>query len=217
VTGRRLRDRGGEITQNGTATDLRVRRTRKLLREALIDLATEKGFDAITVNDLTARAMINRATFYRHYRDKYELALAYATELLDELGLLDKPFMVAPQDNDFDSPHPSLTRLFEHAADHARLYRVMLGQRGTPLFAEQLQRHIEGLMRERLEQAGDERRRARVPLEVCVHFMATNAITMLVWWLEQGQPYSAAQMATWLPQLNLRGVDYALGRDLPSQ
>ena len=46
--------------------------------------------------------------------------------------------------------------------------------------------------------------------------MATNALAMLTWWLEQGQPYPAAQMATWLPQLSLRGVEYALGRDLPS-
>ena len=159
--------------------------------------------------------MINRATFYRHYRDKYELALDYATELLDELGLLDEPLMVTPQDNDTDGAHPSLIRLFEHAASHARLYRVLLGQRGTPLFAEQLQRYIEGVMRERLERAGVDRRRVRVPLDVCIHFTATNTITMLIWWLEQGQPYSAAQMAAWLPQLNLRGVDYALGRDLP--
>ena len=201
------------MTQNNGMTDLRVRRTRKLLREALLDLATEKGFDAITVNDLAERAMINRATFYRHYRDKYELALDYATELLDELGLLDKPFLAGTHQGDPNGPHPSLIRLFEHAADHARFYRIMLGQRGTPVFAEQLQRHIEGAMRERLEQGGIDRRRTRVPLEICVHFMATNAITMLIWWLEQGQPYSAAEMATWLPQLSLRGVDYALGRE----
>jgi AcrR family transcriptional regulator len=203
------------MTQNG-ATDLRVRRTRMLLRDALIDLATEKGFDAITVNDLAERAMINRATFYRHYRDKYELALDYATELLDELGLLDNPLLADTQQGDTDVPHPSLIRLFEHAASHARLYRVMLGQRGTPLFAEQLQRYVEGVMRERFVQAGRDRQRTRVPLDLCVHFMATNSITMLIWWLEQGQPYSAAQMATWLPQLNLRGVDYALGSEPPA-
>ena len=98
--------------------------------------------------------MINRATFYRHYRDKYELALAYATELLEELGILDEPFFAADAEADPDGPHPALVRLFEHAASHARFYRVMLGQRGTPLFAEQLGRHIEGLMRARLEERG---------------------------------------------------------------
>lgn len=205
------------MTQNKETPDLRVRRTRKLLREALIDLATEKGFDAITVNDLTARAMINRATFYRHYRDKYDLALSYATELMDELGVLTKPFNPTAGDSDPENPHPPLARLFEHAAEHDRLYRLLLGQRGTPIFAEQLQRYIEGQMRERLEQTVVDPRHVRVPIEICVHFVTTNAITMLIWWLEQGQPYSPAQMATWLPQLSLRGVDYALGRDRSRQ
>ena len=54
-------------------TDLRIRRTHKFLQEAMIELITEKGFDVLTVGDFAARAMINRATFYRHYQDKYDL------------------------------------------------------------------------------------------------------------------------------------------------
>ena len=54
-------------------TDLRIRRTHKFLQEAMIELVIEKGFDAITVGDIAERAMINRATFYRHYQDKYDL------------------------------------------------------------------------------------------------------------------------------------------------
>jgi AcrR family transcriptional regulator len=53
--------------------DLRVRRTRQLLRQALMELMPEKGFQAITVQDLSDRAMINRATFYEHFADKYAL------------------------------------------------------------------------------------------------------------------------------------------------
>ena len=48
-------------------TDLRVWRTHHFLQEAMVELITEKGFDAITVGDIAERAMINRATFYRHY------------------------------------------------------------------------------------------------------------------------------------------------------
>ena len=50
--------------------DLRVRRTRKLLQQALIEGTVEKGFAALTVRDITGRAMVNRSTFYRHYLDK---------------------------------------------------------------------------------------------------------------------------------------------------
>jgi pimeloyl-ACP methyl ester carboxylesterase len=58
-------------------TDLRIRRTHHFLQEAMIELITEKGFEAITVGDIAERAMINRATFYRHYQDKYDKVPIY--------------------------------------------------------------------------------------------------------------------------------------------
>jgi AcrR family transcriptional regulator len=55
-------------------TDPRVQRTRDLIRHAFNDLLNEKAnFDDISVNDIAARAGINRATFYAHYEDKYDL------------------------------------------------------------------------------------------------------------------------------------------------
>lgn len=53
--------------------DPRVKRTRDLIQKSFFDLLGEKGFDAITVGDIAARATVNRATFYAHFRDKYEL------------------------------------------------------------------------------------------------------------------------------------------------
>jgi len=57
--------------------DPRVKRTRKLLQDALLDLLAEKSFDAITVQDIAERSTINRATFYAHYVDKYALFAGY--------------------------------------------------------------------------------------------------------------------------------------------
>jgi AcrR family transcriptional regulator len=51
-----------------------------LLQEALIELAAERGFDAIAVGDIARRAGVNRATFYRHYQDKYDLAVVLREE-----------------------------------------------------------------------------------------------------------------------------------------
>jgi AcrR family transcriptional regulator len=45
-----------------------------------IELAAERGFDAITVGDIARRAGVNRATFYRHYQDKYDLAVVLMEE-----------------------------------------------------------------------------------------------------------------------------------------
>lgn len=56
-----------------TRLDPRVRRTRRLLRTAFIELLAAKSFTDITVQDIAERATVNRATFYAHFEDKYEL------------------------------------------------------------------------------------------------------------------------------------------------
>lgn len=53
--------------------DPRVKRTRQLLERAFLEALTEKGFQAVSVQDITARAGVNRATFYAHFEDKYAL------------------------------------------------------------------------------------------------------------------------------------------------
>src|SRR5260221_14719045 len=61
------------LTQQEKIPDLRVRRTHLLLRKAFWELMAEKDFQSITVQDIADRAMVNRATFYDHFVDKYAL------------------------------------------------------------------------------------------------------------------------------------------------
>ncbi|MEM9955483.1 MAG: TetR/AcrR family transcriptional regulator [Chloroflexota bacterium] len=61
------------MSKSEQALDPRVRRTRKLLKQAFMELMQKKGFNALTVQDITDQAEINRATFYAHYADKFEL------------------------------------------------------------------------------------------------------------------------------------------------
>jgi AcrR family transcriptional regulator len=61
--------------------DLRIRRTRHLLQQAFMELMAEKDFQSITVQDIANRAMVNRATFYDHFVDKYALLTASITDL----------------------------------------------------------------------------------------------------------------------------------------
>lgn len=64
--------------------DLRVRRTRRLVVRAFMELLEEKGLQATTVSDIAERAMINRATFYAHFADKYDLFAAIIRESFQE-------------------------------------------------------------------------------------------------------------------------------------
>lgn len=63
--------------------DPRVIRTHKLIQEAIFDLSKSKDFDAITVSDIAKKATINRATFYAHFQDKYELLESIVSDQLE--------------------------------------------------------------------------------------------------------------------------------------
>jgi AcrR family transcriptional regulator len=127
--------------------DLRIRRTHHFLQEAMIELITEQGFDAITVGDIAERAMINRATFYRHYQDKYDLVATIfeeaANHLVEDMKPLHKD--TGPGEKE-ENLLEIWNQLFEHVAEHARLYSAMLGKNGSPWFAARMREHIIKLM-----------------------------------------------------------------------
>src|SRR5512143_1854069 len=73
------------IVPEAKKLDPRVVRTRQMLREALVACILDKGYDAISIQDITNRAGLRRATFYLHYRDKDELMFSLIRDMLDDL------------------------------------------------------------------------------------------------------------------------------------
>ena len=65
-----------------TKKDLRVMKTRKIIMDSFVKLSGVKEFKDITVKDITTEAMINRATFYYHFKDIYDLLEKVLVEVL---------------------------------------------------------------------------------------------------------------------------------------
>jgi AcrR family transcriptional regulator len=72
--------------------DPRIRRTRQLLQQALVQLLQTRDFDKLSVQEITDAAGVNRATFYAHYPDKFALLECMVAgrfhALLDERGIV---------------------------------------------------------------------------------------------------------------------------------
>ncbi len=115
------------MSDKSVSTDLRIKRTHKMLREALISLTLEKEFDAITVKDISERAMINRTTFYLHYEDKHDLLLRCMNEVFDGLESLSEPPPLEIKEGVVNEPPSALVAIFDHVAENAAFYRVMMG------------------------------------------------------------------------------------------
>jgi AcrR family transcriptional regulator len=94
-----------------------VRRTRKLLREALLELVEERGFERVTVKAITERAMVSRAAFYRAHWSKYDLVQQIFDEAMDTLS------STLPEDPDA-TPRERWAGFFGHVARYDRLYRA---------------------------------------------------------------------------------------------
>lgn len=162
--------------------DLRVRRTQKHLQGALIALTLEKGYAAVTVQDLTARAMVNRSTFYRHYDTKDDLVKQCLQRLFDGIPRADLKEVAQAYPTELP---PATVHFFRHIAQHAAFYKAMLTD-GVPSFTEQLYANIEAGIRQELH-ALDRRRQAdTVPLDLLPRFIASAAVGVSGWWLEQG-------------------------------
>src|SRR5947209_9137167 len=112
------------------ASNLRVRRTQKLLREALIELIEERGFEALTIGELTSRAMVSRAAFYRTYQDKYDLVEQIFEEAMSAL-------LNAVGDLGPEHPPEVWVKFFEHIAQYDRqIGRASCRERGEICMVE---------------------------------------------------------------------------------
>ncbi len=196
------------------AEDLRVRRTRKLIQNALIELTIEKGFSAVTVRDIAQRAMVNRATFYRHYQDKYDLLDKYMDDLY---AMLDTPEEPATQVGVPEKPPAGLVRMLEHVQAHADFYRVMLGKRGDPGFVQRIREYIEKRMRASLSTMVPQDQLNQPSFDLCLKYISSAGVGAIEWWLENDLPYSPWQMATLAVQLSMADVRFFLGLALLSK
>lgn len=81
--------------------DLRVQRTRKALNEAFMKLLSEKPFEEITINELCDAAGVRRATFYKHYADKFSFLTAYTHSLRDKFDRETQTKVTPSPDKDY--------------------------------------------------------------------------------------------------------------------
>src|SRR4030065_462062 len=95
--------------------DRRIKRTQKMLQEALISLTLEKGFDAVTIRDITERADVGYTTFFRHYPDKEALLADVLNSMRVEFLELLMPHSITT------APEKMGTLLFQYVTENADL------------------------------------------------------------------------------------------------
>ncbi|MED4584012.1 TetR/AcrR family transcriptional regulator [Brevibacillus choshinensis] len=187
--------------------DPRVIRTRQMLRDALVELIHEHGYEKITVQDITKRATLNRATFYLHYRDKLDLFYQSSEEIVSDL--VESMNLAFAEKEKFDwqsdQPHENFIHLFEQISQNGRLYKVFLTERNMPHFTSRLMDVLIDFIAKGINNMQPDDDRLTVPREFAIRYFAAAFLGVIVWWLEKDMPYTPKYMATQLMRVAIKG------------
>jgi len=163
--------------------DRRVARTRGLLHQALLALILEKGYEAISVEDICDRANVGRSTFYAHFTSKDDLKRSGLEHLRHEL--LERHRSAAASLPAAARPLGFSLPMFEHARDHLHLYRALVGSKGGAIALDTIRQTLCDFVRKELAQAGT-KDATGIPRELMVQHIVGAYMAVLAWWLDGG-------------------------------
>ncbi|MEJ1114625.1 TetR/AcrR family transcriptional regulator [Paenarthrobacter sp. CCNWLY172] len=194
-----------------TVEDRRVRRSKRAIRSAFIALVLERGFNAITIEDIINAADLSRATFYTHYRDKDGLLSDVVADLADERNRV-LPAVEEAKPLGFSGL--PVKYLFEHAGRERDAYRVILRGEGNGRALRELREFLitqaEELFEERATRAGVT---PRLPTSFVARAWAGEIIGILTWWVDEDAPYTDQELTEFLRELAINGRVWASGLD----
>lgn len=196
--------------------DLRVIRTKQSIREALVELIEKKGFDALTVKDITTTAKINRGTFYAHYQDKFDLMAKCEDEIMAEMSRIAKQHfpevMTALETNSPDSaPHTLIISVFEYLNENNAFMSAVLGPKGDLSFQTRLKEFMWKTLFGNNPEAPLKEKKLLVPGNYLVSYVASAHLGVIQHWLDSGRKESPQEIARILSTITVNGPFFAAG------
>ena len=163
--------------------DKRIRRTKKLLRQALTQLMQRKDFQSITVTDVVREADINRGTFYAHYRDVYDLRGQIESEMIADFRTL----IAGLRPSEAATLQPVIARAMDYLEENREIVTALIRVSAAEGFRQKMITVLEECRLEVLQYRSME--------DVYVaRFLATGIVGMLEKWITESQPIPKNEM-----------------------
>lgn len=196
-------------------TDLRVLRTRQSIRMAFYELIEEKGYEAITIQDIADRAMINRNTFYLHHQNKPDLLDTCMDELLSELknAVVLCPFNMSPFH--ISTLETVMQTVLEHISRNTTFYNAMLIEENR---IYQFRAKMENIIKDKLNE-GWNLAQGNSPLalskELLLEYLVSSFMGIVMWWVKNDLPLPAGEAASQFSRIvaygHLKAAGIAVG------
>lgn len=178
-----------------TPLDRRALRTRAALREALVELIAERGWDEIAVQDVCVRANIGRSTFYAHYPNKDALLIGGFEDLQAELQRQAKARHVPTHDKGGVGFGFALG-LIEHAHEQRKLFKGLIGRRSGYVVQQRFREMVVRLVSHELPPTS-----GGLPREAVARWLSAAFVELLSWWVEQRTMLPPAELERLFNQL----------------
>lgn len=190
--------------------DKRIRRTQKLLGEALIAESLDKGYKNLTIQDVTNRADIGYRTYFRHFNGLDELLVKVAQDRLDEFyEVLDLPLPGELVENPVDFFHKIGETLFLHIQNNEDTFRFLLLDDSSRFV-------LEPVMSRACEKAETLLRglpQETIPAGVAANHIISSAFALMRWWLENEMPHSPQKMGAIFTDLIIKPTWLVMTRE----
>jgi AcrR family transcriptional regulator len=189
--------------------DRRVARTRAMLQRALNALTLEKGYEAITIEDICEAANVGRSTFYAHYIGKDDLKRSGLEHLRQQL-LDHQRAALAAADNGGNRSLAFSLPMFEHAREHIDLYRALVGNHGGAVALGTIRQILSDLVRDELHASAGKNPNGAIPRELVVHYVVGAYMAVMTWWLDGGAKLPPQQVDAMFRRLAIEGIDLGI-------
>lgn len=180
------------MTRRSASLDPRVSRSRERLRDALVALTFERGWDDVSVQEVCVRAGVGRSTFYTHFADREELLLgAFQGE------------HIAPNSARRAETLAFVRPLVEHVGEHRDLYNALVGTSCERPMRRRFMHAVSELVEAELA------RRAAASAErtAAVRFLAGAYCETLTFWLDAQRPAAAREIECMLRQFSVPVIE----------
>lgn len=191
--------------------DERVIKTKKLIKTALSELIQEKGFDHVSITDLTQRANINRGTFYLHYQDKYDLLEKFENEVLDDINTNAENYIKSIKDIDFlgedfsNEIKPFINKVFTYIKENYIIMKVILGPKSDMRFQNKIKKALNILLTEKGWDNYFDSQNTFVSKNYFISYLVSAHIGVIRQWIDSGMNESAENMAEMISKMFFLG------------
>lgn len=191
---------GGENMKN-EKNDRRIRYTKMVLKQSLLDLMKVQSINKITVKDICEKADINRGTFYSHYDDAYDLLEQIENELREKIEeTLTKHNTTTMFSLNF------ITEIFECIKENDALCKVLISEHGDIDFIKKIiyiahDRFIDDCAHS--FSAAD-----KSHYEYIYDYIANGCVGMVRRWAQNGFKENAPEMAELAAQISYKGLEF---------